>query len=345
MSLRRPWPALPAALFLIIVSSVAPLAGTAPNILIWQPPFTTAESGQALLTDLAVLGESAVLESNLFAYSPDLSGHEIVMGVVGTTPDTHVITATEGSGLDAYVQNGGLLYLEGADCFNYDPDVQGGYNVRPIFGLNAGSDGSSIFTGDVVGVGPFLEFGFDFDYFGEPSFLDVLNPATSTAILRKKTNQDVLAVFQESYGNGSAIGISCEYGGLLDTPSLTTPGRTMRQDLLAACLNLLRSGVATGVHDESVPPGFVLHPAAPNPFGSGTTIRYELPHAASVRLRIFDVAGRLVRTLADHPEGQGSHAAHWDGRDGTGNRVASGVYFYALDAGKETFRRRIVLVR
>lgn len=349
MSFHKPRRGLLAATFIIIFASATAISETTPNILIWQPDYTASESGQALLVDLGVLGEDAVLVDDLFAYSPDLSGHEIVIGVVGFTPDTHVLDETEGSAFEAYVQNGGLLLLEGGDCFDYDPEVSDGYDVRPIFGLGIGSDGSH-FSGEVVGVGDLGGFGFNFNYLGEPSFLDELNPATSTAIFRKATNDDVLGVFHPAFGDGRSIGLSCEYAGLFDVSSagkrLGTDAQvpTRRQEFLAACLELLRSGSQpTAV--SNVAPLLALHPAAPNPFTSSTTIWYDLSRDARVRVSIFDVSGRLVRTLMDRPETQGPHSINWDGRDGSGNRVASGVYFYSLYAGGIALNRRVVVVR
>jgi hypothetical protein len=347
MTFRTPWRVSVSTLLLVALCSVAAPAGPIPNILIWQPGFTLSQSGQELLADLATLGEDAALDDDLFAYSPDLSDHEIVIGVVGFMPDTHVIDATEGGAMDAYVQNGGLLLLEGGDCFNYDPEVFGGYDVRPIFGLNDGSDGSGVFTGDVLGIGELAAFNFDFDYLGESSLLDELVPTTSTAILRKATNQDVLAVFHAAYGGGRSVAFSCEYGGLFDFPNATSgkaAGLTTRQQLLAAVLDLLR-GTVSSVPDGGATPGFALHPAAPNPFSGVTTIRYELGGDDNVQLAIYDVAGRRVRTLADGPEGQGIHTVHWDGRDDAGNRVASGVYFFSLDTKAAALRRRVVVLK
>jgi hypothetical protein len=89
-----------------------------------------------------------------------------------------------------------------------------------------------------------------------------------------------------------------------------------------------------------------LHANAPNPFGRGTVIRYELPSPARVTLAIYDAAGRLVRTLVrDRDRAGGGHAAAWDGRDDGGRLVASGAYFYRLEAGGETMVRRMVLLR
>jgi hypothetical protein len=84
----------------------------------------------------------------------------------------------------------------------------------------------------------------------------------------------------------------------------------------------------------------------PNPFNPGTTIRYTLPEASLASLRVYDVAGRLVRTLfADRKVPAGTYEIDWDGRDEDGGEVASGVYFFRIDAGAHTFTRKGVLLK
>jgi hypothetical protein len=84
----------------------------------------------------------------------------------------------------------------------------------------------------------------------------------------------------------------------------------------------------------------------PNPFNPSTTIRFALPRDADVTLKVYDVAGRLVRTLLERePRDAGVHDALWDGNDTGGNPVSSGVYFYRLTAGTETLTRKAVLLK
>ena len=71
--------------------------------------------------------------------------------------------------------------------------------------------------------------------------------------------------------------------------------------------------------------------AAPNPSRGGTEIVYSLAVPGRVRLTIFDVNGRMVRTLVDGSEGAGDHAARWNGRDDRGREVSPGVYSYRLE--------------
>lgn len=83
----------------------------------------------------------------------------------------------------------------------------------------------------------------------------------------------------------------------------------------------------------------------PNPFNPGTKIVYGLQDPARATLRIFDASGRLVRVLVDGQRATGPHEAYWDGTDGAGRAVASGVYFYRLDAGAFGRTERMTLVR
>ncbi len=89
----------------------------------------------------------------------------------------------------------------------------------------------------------------------------------------------------------------------------------------------------------------VLNQNVPNPFNPSTTISYELNNSGEVNLQIFDVAGRLVRTLYRGSEVAGRHEKVWLGRDQAGRTVATGVYFYRLQAGTEVETRRMLLAK
>ena len=88
----------------------------------------------------------------------------------------------------------------------------------------------------------------------------------------------------------------------------------------------------------------------PNPFNPETWIPYRLAEDASVTLTIYDLSGQVVRTLqvghriASAYENQ-SKAIYWDGRNGLGERVASGVFFYNLSAGKYSATRKMVILK
>jgi flagellar hook assembly protein FlgD len=73
----------------------------------------------------------------------------------------------------------------------------------------------------------------------------------------------------------------------------------------------------------------------PNPFTKFTTISYQIPFESKVSLKIYDVAGKLVRTIVEKREKPGYYTVVWDGKDDRNKKVGSGVYFYKLKAGKE----------
>lgn len=88
----------------------------------------------------------------------------------------------------------------------------------------------------------------------------------------------------------------------------------------------------------------------PNPFNPETWIAYELAADVNVSIQIYDVTGRLVRTLDLGQRAAGYYvdrvkAAYWDGRNDTGERVASGVYLYRLTAGNYAAMRRMLILK
>ena len=97
--------------------------------------------------------------------------------------------------------------------------------------------------------------------------------------------------------------------------------------------------------DGGVPQGFDLEQNFPNPFNSGTDIGFWLPTGQPASLAIYDLAGQKVADLARGRQDQGRHQVRWDGRDGGGRPVASGVYFYRLRAGDHRIARKLALVR
>jgi len=91
--------------------------------------------------------------------------------------------------------------------------------------------------------------------------------------------------------------------------------------------------------------GFQLFANYPNPFNPSTTIQYELPSATQIKLTVFDPLGREVRTLVDSHKNAGENHVVWDGRDASGNDVASGTYIYQLITESTSIARKMLLVR
>jgi hypothetical protein len=90
---------------------------------------------------------------------------------------------------------------------------------------------------------------------------------------------------------------------------------------------------------------FGLDGAYPNPFNPQTTIAYAIPEPGIVTLKIYDVQGRLVRTIVYGEQPAGEHRAVWRGRDKNGSPVASGIYFVRLEFGSNMQIRKVVLLK
>jgi hypothetical protein len=90
---------------------------------------------------------------------------------------------------------------------------------------------------------------------------------------------------------------------------------------------------------------FTLRQNYPNPFNPTTTISFTLPEKSHVNFSIYDLEGKLVRTLINGEVDEGSKQITWDGTGSHGNRVSSGVYYYRLKAGKKVLTRKMVLLK
>jgi flagellar hook assembly protein FlgD len=89
--------------------------------------------------------------------------------------------------------------------------------------------------------------------------------------------------------------------------------------------------MATAV--PGIPVTYQLSPNYPNPFNPMTKISFDLPEPQRVKLAIFGLDGRRVASLVDQPMPAGSHTVTWQGRNDQGELVASGTYFYRIEAG------------
>ena len=103
------------------------------------------------------------------------------------------------------------------------------------------------------------------------------------------------------------------------------------------------SEMVTSVHEVAggeLPRTFDLKQNYPNPFNPSTTIEFSIPRAAHVVLNVFNTLGQKITTLVSDERGPGTYSTRWDAAG-----VASGVYFYRLEAGSFSQSRKLLLLK
>lgn len=103
--------------------------------------------------------------------------------------------------------------------------------------------------------------------------------------------------------------------------------------------------VEEGEEEKATRSEFSLFDNYPNPFNPETRISYFLPKACQVKLEIYNILGQRIRTLVDEDQSAGKKEIIWDGKNESGEQVASGVYFYNLQAGNFVQTKKMVLIR
>ena len=96
--------------------------------------------------------------------------------------------------------------------------------------------------------------------------------------------------------------------------------------------------------DKVIPQNFTLYQNYPNPFNSSTTIIVDLPEPTNLKIKIYDILGREVKTLFNGNKLQGEHYFFWNGNNNFGNRVATGVYIYRISTSDFTSVQKMILL-
>lgn len=148
--------------------------------------------------------------------------------------------------------------------------------------------------------------------------------------------------FNTAWGPNHGYDVFCDKDGdgVMEVMVLVSTGSIYEQQLAIISLG---GGALTAPEPGAIGSG--LGAARPNPFNPSTSISYTMQTAGRARIQIFDVTGRLVRTLLDERRPAGRHAVAWDGTDDAGRAVAGGTYFYQLAADGRSEARKAILLK
>ena len=136
----------------------------------------------------------------------------------------------------------------------------------------------------------------------------------------------------------SAMGQGGEY---VNTPS-SGPKDQQGWEVIVCTLTVNPAGVE---EVQTSPKKFSLSQNYPNPFYAHTTIEYAIPKETDVAIKIYSITGQAIRTIQLGSQKIGFYKVTWDGRDNRGQRVASGVYFYRMQAGDFVTTKKLTILR
>ncbi|MCF7796627.1 MAG: T9SS type A sorting domain-containing protein [Lentisphaeria bacterium] len=151
--------------------------------------------------------------------------------------------------------------------------------------------------------------------------------------------------FRAIAGLGLAPGTEIEF-------ALTTEAQDCASEPIPMCLDGNAVTFQATVHEpvvsiqpESIPTTYALGNNYPNPFNPSTTIRFALPEAGAVKLVIYDVQGKPVRTLLNRHLSAGHQSVVWQGQNDAGRQVSTGVYFARLEVNGFSKTRKMILMK
>jgi hypothetical protein len=156
------------------------------------------------------------------------------------------------------------------------------------------------------------------------------------------TKLNTLPIFDNSYTD-SSVPDTLSYWYYV-TALYVGPGWTAQS--LASTKESGRILSPVGVSEEAlIPREFFLSQNYPNPFNPTTSISYGLPTDSHVKIEVFNLLGQRVRTLVDEVQKAGYKRLVWDGRDGQGKAVASGMYLYRLRTDDNQATKKMMMLK
>jgi hypothetical protein len=177
-----------------------------------------------------------------------------------------------------------------------------------------------------------------------------VGPVTAGALLDQQSELTFLRNVGETLDVSVAVmGVNTTFSGTGDL-FVVAPGAAIAPEDLTISARAIDNSrmelkVAGELGGQALPRVFELRAAFPNPFNPMTKISFSLPEAQAVRLAVYSLDGRKVATLLEEMRAAGLHEVVWTGRDDAGQGVASGTYFYRLDAGPYSDVRKMTLMK
>ncbi|RMD94214.1 MAG: T9SS C-terminal target domain-containing protein [Calditrichaeota bacterium] len=308
----------------------------------WHKPshFFAFIHGRAIIANgfsFDTVPNEAVVDSTV-----DLNDYAAVVWFLGDESTADQTFSPEEQKLIAqYLENGGRLFVSGSEiAWDLDPDSQSGQSTPEDETflheyLKADYEGNTADSQEVTGVEETIFEGLQFNFGKSPypeDSPDFIQPfgEGSKVCLKYSTNQNAGVQFEGTFGESDKIG-KIVY---LAFPFETIEGEEIRKEVMGRILNFFfpnPTAITSGPEANRSPEKFALFQNYPNPFNAHTSITFHVPVNSHVKLTIYNIRGRLIRTLRNGVLPPGIYRVAWDGLDEAQHSVSSGIYLLKME--------------
>lgn len=258
------------------------------------------------------------------------SDYKSLFVLLGTFPNNHVLTQNEGTALAHFLNNGGRVYMEGADTWALDTATA----VHPLFHILGMSDGLGDLR-NLQGMDGSMMQGLQFRFIGHNNYIDRIAPDSNSVLLFQ--NADSLYGTAVSYENAvyKTVGFSFEFGGLEDSQG------NEKEIVMAEILNFFNIVYTwTGIVNRPSPE---IHTTVfPNPFSRTLTILTNSKQRGRMQVALYNLSGKKIVQLHDGVVPAGKHQWIWHADE---SHVQQGIYFVQVLANGKVFTKKVVLTR
>ena len=283
--------------------------------------------------------------------SVQLKNYAAVIWLLGDeSTDEETFNSTEQNLIKTYLQQGGKMFITGSEVawdLDYMGDTGDKNFIHNFLMTEYDLDDSESYT--VTGVNGTLFEGLTLHYDDgtkgvyEEDWPDAFKTINSSYAALNYSNGLIAATAFEGV---VPAGTKPAKILLMGFPFETIYNESERIDLIDNVLTFFDFSSNTFIHNTTdLPQKFVLYKNYPNPFNSGTIIRYQLPYEERVVLKIFNVLGEEIRVLTNKQHHAGIHKTYWDGCDENGRIAASGMYIYQIQIGAFVKSRKMMVIR
>lgn len=282
----------------------------------------------------------------------DIKKYKIVDWIVGqeSTAD-ETFSDQEQAIIKNFLESGGRLFVSGSEI-GWDLDYKGTSSDRDFYNnyLKASYVIDKVDDYNLYGTASSIFNGLSFSY-GDGSngvyqvgYPDGIDPSSGSTVCLKYNSQHNAGIqFNGTVGGHETRIIN------LGMPFETIYPVSARNEVMARILSFLNAitEMVTDNNDiNTLPDHPVLYQNYPNPFNQGTMIKFYLPEAEKISLRIFNLLGEVVKTFyQDELLSKGTHQIDWNGISNSDEPVASGVYFYRIKIANSILTRQLLYLR